>query len=132
MKVLVTVEITKGFEAWSNMACELQPVAAEYGIRTLWAGSDPEETRVYAVTEATDPENMRAFMARDDVAKSARTLEQGWRPRRLFPELVNTGILMCRVRTTTKYLGLRTGLQGQPLARHCCSTDVSTIMHRPI
>lgn len=69
MKVLVTVEITKGFEAWSNMACELQPVAAEYGIRTLWAGSDPEETRVYAVTEATDPENMRAFMARDDVAK---------------------------------------------------------------
>ena len=69
MKVLVTVEITKGFEAWSNMACELQPVAAEYGIRTLWAGSDPGQTRVYAVTEAADPEKMQAFMAREDVAK---------------------------------------------------------------
>jgi len=72
MKVLVTVEITKGFDVWSDMACALQPVAAEHGIRTLWAGSDPDETRVYAVTEATDPSKMQAFMARDDVAAKRR------------------------------------------------------------
>jgi len=47
MKVLVTFKITKGFEAWLKMADDIQPTMDELGIKTLWAGTNPEETMVY-------------------------------------------------------------------------------------
>ena len=55
MKLLVTVNISKGFEKWTQMSRELAPEAEKNGMRMIWAGTNPNETEVYAVLEVQDP-----------------------------------------------------------------------------
>lgn len=68
MKMLVTVKITKGFDAWVEMSKSLMPEANKHGINMIWAGTNPDETQVYVVMQLQDPEQMKSFGEREDIA----------------------------------------------------------------
>ncbi len=70
MKLLVTVNISKGFEKWIQMSKELAPEAEKNGMKMIWAGTNPNETEVYAVLEVQDPIQMKTFGEREDIAKA--------------------------------------------------------------
>ena len=70
VKILVTVNISKGFDTWTKMSKELAPEAEKNGIRTIWAGANPDETQVYVVVEVQDPIQMKTFGEREDIAKA--------------------------------------------------------------
>ena len=69
MKMLVTVQITKGFDAWVEMSKLIMPEAEEHGIHMIWAGTNPDESRVYVVMHLKDPEQMKTFGEREDIAQ---------------------------------------------------------------
>ena len=70
MKLLVTVNISKGFEKWIQMSKELAPEAEKNGMKMIWAGTNPNETEVYAVLEVQDPIQMKTFGEREDIARA--------------------------------------------------------------
>tara|TARA_B100001093_G_scaffold240422_1_gene230216 strand:- start:285 stop:602 length:318 start_codon:yes stop_codon:yes gene_type:complete len=70
MKILVTVNISKGFDTWTKMSKDLAPEAEKNGIKTIWAGANPDETEVYVVVEVQDPIQMKTFGEREDIAKA--------------------------------------------------------------
>ena len=70
MKLLVTVSISKGFEKWTQMSKELAPEAEKNGMKMIWAGTNPDETEVYAVLEVKDPIQMKTFGEREDIARA--------------------------------------------------------------
>ena len=70
MKILVTVNISKGFDKWTKMSKDLAPEAEKNGIKTIWAGANPDETEVYVVVEVQDPIQMKTFGEREDIAKA--------------------------------------------------------------
>ena len=70
MKLLVTVSISKGFEKWTKMSKELAPEAEKNGMKMIWAGTNPDETEVYAVLEVKDPIQMKTFGEREDIARA--------------------------------------------------------------
>ena len=70
MKLLVTVNISKGFEKWIQMSKELAPEAEKNGMKMIWAGTNPGETEVYAVLEVQDPVQMKTFGEREDIARA--------------------------------------------------------------
>ena len=47
MKVLVTVNITKGFDTWLAMSQTMTEEAAKNGIKMIWAATNPDETSVF-------------------------------------------------------------------------------------
>ena len=53
--MLVTINISKGWETWSQMAESLEPRMNEVGSKILWAGYNAEETGVYVLVEMKDP-----------------------------------------------------------------------------
>ena len=69
MKMLVTVQITKGFDTWVEMSKKTSVEGAKHGIRMVWAGTNPAEDRVYVVVEMQDPSQMKTFGEREDIAK---------------------------------------------------------------
>ena len=70
MKLLVTVNISKGFEKWAQMSKDLAPEAEKNGMKMIWAGTNPNETDVYAVLEVQDPIQMKTFGEREDIARA--------------------------------------------------------------
>ena len=70
MKLLVTVNISKGFETWTKMSKTLAPEAEKNGMKMIWAGTNPDETQVYTVIEVQDPIQMKTFGEREDIAKA--------------------------------------------------------------
>ena len=72
VKMLVTVNISKGFATWKAMAERLNPEMHEAGVRMVWAGTNPDETQIFMVVEMQDPIQMKTFGEREDIAK-ART-----------------------------------------------------------
>lgn len=68
--MLVTVNISKGFETWSEMAKSMQEEAGAQGARIVWAAANPDETAVYVMMEVPDPEFMQTFGLRPDVVKA--------------------------------------------------------------
>ena len=62
--------ISKGFEKWTKMSKELAPDAEKNGIKMIWAGTNPDETEVYAVLEVQDPIQMKTFGEREDIARA--------------------------------------------------------------
>ncbi len=70
MKLLVTVNISKGFETWTKMSKALAPEAEKNGMKMIWAGTNPDETQVYSVIEVQDPIQMKTFGEREDIAKA--------------------------------------------------------------
>ena len=67
MKILASVEITKGFDSWITVNDKLAPLIEEHGLKFHQAISNYEETKVFALIENTDPEKSMAFLSRDDV-----------------------------------------------------------------
>ena len=74
--MLVTVNISKGFETWSEMAKSMQEEAGAQGARIVWAAANPDETAVYVMMEVPDPEFMQTFGLRPDVVKAREAA--GW------------------------------------------------------
>ena len=55
VNMLVTINISKGWETWSEMAKGLEPKMNEVGSKILWAGCNDEESAVYVLVEMKDP-----------------------------------------------------------------------------
>ena len=49
VNMLVTINISKGWETWSKMVKGLEPQMNEVGSRVLWAGCNADETAVYVL-----------------------------------------------------------------------------------
>ena len=65
--MLVTINISKGWEIWSEMAKGLEPQMNEVGSRILWAGCNADETAVYVLVEMKDPSDIKSFGEREDI-----------------------------------------------------------------
>ena len=47
----------------------LAPEMEKVGIKLIWAGTNPDESAVFAVIQMEDPAQMKTFGEREDVAK---------------------------------------------------------------
>ncbi len=72
MKMLVTVNISKGFSRWKQMAESLNPEMEKAGVKMVWAGTNPDENKIFMVVDMKDPAQMKTFGERPDIVK-ART-----------------------------------------------------------
>ena len=70
MKMLITVDISKGFAAWEQMAKGMAPEMEKVGVKMVWGGTNPDESKVFVLVEMDDPEQMQTFGEREDVAKA--------------------------------------------------------------
>ena len=70
MKMLVTVNISKGFAPWIQMSKDLTSEMEKAGVKMIWAGTNPEESKVFAVIEMQNADQMKTFGEREDVAKA--------------------------------------------------------------
>ena len=61
MNLLVTGNITKGFASWVQMQDGLAPEMEKVGIKLILAGTNPDESEVFAVIEMEDPAQMKVF-----------------------------------------------------------------------
>ena len=69
VRMLMTINISKGFKVWSKMAKSLEPEMNEVGAKMIWAGANPEESAVFVVVEMKDPSQIKTFGERPDIAK---------------------------------------------------------------
>ena len=67
IRMLVTINISKGWKTWSEMAKGLEPQMNEQGAKMLWAGANPDETAVYVLAEMKDPSFVKSFGERPDI-----------------------------------------------------------------
>ncbi|SVC41467.1 uncharacterized protein METZ01_LOCUS294321, partial [marine metagenome] len=51
MKMLVTVDISKGFAAWKQMSKDMAPEMGKVGVKMVWAGTDPDESKVFVLVD---------------------------------------------------------------------------------
>ena len=65
--MLVTINISKVWNVWSEMAKGLEPQMNEVGSRILWAGCNADETAVYVLMEMKDPSYIKTFGEREDI-----------------------------------------------------------------
>ena len=70
MKMLVNVNLSKGFAPWVQMTKDLTPEMEKVGVKIVWAGTNPEENKVFIVVEMQNAEQMKTFGEREDVAKA--------------------------------------------------------------
>jgi S-adenosylhomocysteine hydrolase len=70
MKMLVTVNISKGFSIWKEMAASLNPEMEKVGVNMVWAGCNPDESQVFMVVEMQDPAQMKTFGEREVLKES--------------------------------------------------------------
>ena len=70
MKILVTVNLSKGFAPWVQMTKDLTPEMEKAGVKIIWAGTNPEENKVFIVVEMQNAEQMKTFGEREDVVKA--------------------------------------------------------------
>ena len=70
MKMLVTVNISKGFATWVQMTKDMTPEMEKVGAKMIWAGTNPDESKVFVLVEMEDPEQMKTFGEREDIAKA--------------------------------------------------------------
>ena len=62
MKMLVTVDISKGFAAWEQMAKDMAPEMEKVGVKMVWGGTNPDESKVFVLVEMDDPEQMKTLV----------------------------------------------------------------------
>ena len=67
VRMLVTINISKGWKTWSEMAKSLEPQMNEQGAKMIWAGANPDETAVFVLAEAKDPSFVKTFGERPDI-----------------------------------------------------------------
>lgn len=65
--MLFAINITKGWNVWSEMAKGLEPQMNEVGSRILWTGCNADETAVYVLMEMKDPSYIKTFGEREDI-----------------------------------------------------------------
>ena len=70
MRMLVSVDISKGFATWVQMSKDMAPELEKVGVKMEWAGTDPDESKVFVLVDMEDPEQMQTFGEREDVAKA--------------------------------------------------------------
>jgi len=67
VRMLVTINISKGWKTWQEMAKGLETQMNEGGAKMIWAGANPDETSVYILVEVKDPSYMKTFGERPDI-----------------------------------------------------------------
>ena len=67
VNMLVTINISKGWETWSQMAKGLEPRMNEVGSKILWAGCNADETAVYVLVEMKDPSFLKSFGEQEEI-----------------------------------------------------------------
>ena len=73
MKFLSTLEITKGFDRWLHLVdVQLKPLIDKYKLKVHFACTNDDQTKVYDLSEAEDPDLISAFLA-DNEVESLRT-----------------------------------------------------------
>tara|TARA_B100000809_G_scaffold66131_1_gene62835 strand:+ start:696 stop:938 length:243 start_codon:yes stop_codon:yes gene_type:complete len=60
--MLVSVDISKGFAAWKQMAKDMAPEMGKVGVKMVWGGTNPDESKVFVLVEMEDPEQMRLLV----------------------------------------------------------------------
>ena len=71
VRMLMTINISKGFKVWSKMAKSLEPEMNEVGAKMIWAGANPEESAVFVVMEMKDPSQIETFGGATRYCKTA-------------------------------------------------------------
>ena len=73
MKFLSTFEINKGFDRWLHLVdVELKPLMDKYKLKVHFACTNDDQTKVYDLSEAEDPDLISAFLE-DKEVESLRT-----------------------------------------------------------
>ena len=67
LNMLVTINISKGWETWSQMAKGLEPQMNEVGSKILWAGCNEDESAVYVLVEMKDPSFLKSFGEQEEI-----------------------------------------------------------------
>ena len=67
VNMLVTINISKGGETWSQMAKGLEPRMNKVGAKILWAGCNADETAVYVLVEMKDPSFLKSFGEQEEI-----------------------------------------------------------------
>ena len=67
LNMLVKINISKGWETWSQMAKSLEPRMNEVGSKILWAGYNTEQTAVYVLVEMKDPSFLKSFGEQEEI-----------------------------------------------------------------
>ena len=73
VNMLVTINISKGWETWSEMAKGLEPKMNEVGSKIIWAGCNADESSVYVLVEMKDPSFIKSFGEREDIVNIRET-----------------------------------------------------------
>ena len=72
VKILLTVNISKGFARWKEMAESLNPEMEKVGVKLIWAGTNQEESKIFKIVHMVDASQIKTFGERPDIFK-ART-----------------------------------------------------------
>ena len=67
VNMLVTINISKGWKTWSQMAKGLEPRMNEVGSKILWAGCNADENAVYVLVEMKDPSFLKSFGEQEEI-----------------------------------------------------------------
>ena len=70
MKIIMSVEITKGYEKWKNLFLSVDSLREKYGIKVLAYGHPQDnENKIYQVIEVESMEKMQESMKDPEIAK---------------------------------------------------------------
>ena len=69
IRMLVTINISKGWKTWSEMAKGLESQMNEQGAKMIGAGAGPGEAAVFGVGGAKDPSFVKTFGERADIVE---------------------------------------------------------------
>ncbi len=69
MKILGSSKINKGFAAWLEANKKISPMMEEAGMSMIWAGTNADEIKIFALMEVDDPQAAMAFGKREDIEK---------------------------------------------------------------
>ena len=73
MKLIISAELTKGYELWKNLFLSTDSQREKYGIKVLAYGhAKDNENKIYQVLEVESMEKMQEAMQDPEIAK-ART-----------------------------------------------------------
>ena len=63
MKFISTFKITKGFDRWLHLVdVELKPLMDKYKLKVHFACTNDDETKIYDMSEAEDPNLINGFL----------------------------------------------------------------------
>ena len=70
MKFISTFKITKGFDRWLHLVdVELKPLMDKYKLKVRFACTNDDETKVYDMSEAEDPNLINGFLEDKEVQR---------------------------------------------------------------